>query len=566
MAAENERSAFDRMVTTISDDERKDMLDKVSRSAQEEEDDDVSSLPVNEQEYKTSLSIRLQQESFLRRLWIKIKSALFNITPEDIYNTSLINHIAHDVEHTYPGLISHRRSVLTLGTYEKLFMIRKVQEFFMPYIESYESNPGLYYYYLSLVVMPEITEQIQQNSDPYKFPFTKNLTTETRVQLIKKIDDALDSLPESKRTAMYMCVRSIEWLKAFNRMHVDSLIRNFTPAKECLYNLSRSDFASIAKVMNVVNIPGNEALVALFSFYYNTTADNPNQGDEEQLVSEFINGAHLHIEEIRSFSSGLPVKDIARLVFDNALYDSRPFGGGEDWFVKFKSQWRINFDTRWNQWLFDYKKYRVQIKIKTYFDYDDLPLLPVRPWTKLWTGYPFRYELSMGFIWLFFGTIVKTIEAVLKTLMLEGDFVVKENSAEYTDNFRFLQNIRNDFAVFNASLSDGGEVAAALNSLGHSPDKDPSSRAGFTAVMNDVEDTAQSFIEKAGKWFRSMKGLIGAIVNGAESQYYGGLTNWSKIGGRQNKEFKENLSAAYMLIDHAYDILTEAEGLDSSSV
>lgn len=566
MAPDNSMSGFDRMVSSMSDDERKDMLNKVSRSSKEENEDVISVLPADDPNFRESLSLRLQQESFLRRLWIKIKAALFNIRQEDIYNTSLITRLAHDVEHTYPGLISHHRSVLTLGTYEKLYMLRKVQEFFMPYVESYESNPGLYYYYLSTVIIPDIAEEIQKAVDPYKFPFTKNLTSETRVQLIKKMEDALDNLPESKRTMMYMCVRSIEWLTAFNRMHVDSLIKNFTPSKECLYNIARSDFASIAKIMNVVNLPANEALVALFSFYYNTTAENPNKGDEEQLVNEFINGVQLHIEEIRSFSAGVPVKDLARIVFDNSLYDSKPFGGGEDWFVKFKSQWRTNFDIRWNQWLFDYKKYRMQIKIKTYFDYDGIPLLPVRPWKKLWTGYTFRYEMSMGFIWMFFDSIIKAHEPILKTVMLEGDFIIKENTIEFADDFRTIQNMRNDFAAFNASLAENGDIGSVLAGLGHNPERASSSRETFDAVMSDVDESSQNFIEKAGKWFRSVKSILGAVVNGSESQYYGGLSNWSKIGGRQNKEFKENLSLVYTVVDHAYDVLTEAESLDSSAM
>jgi hypothetical protein len=349
-------------------------------------------------------------------------------------------------------------------------------------------------------------------------------------------------------------------------MHVDSLIKNFTPSKECLYNIARSDFASIAKIMNVVNLPANEALVALFSFYYNTTAENPNKGDEEQLVNEFINGAQLHIEEIRSFSAGVPVKDLARIVFDNSLYDSKPFGGGEDWFVKFKSQWRTNFDIRWNQWLFDYKKYRMQIKIKTYFDYDGIPLLPVRPWKKLWTGYTFRYEMSMGFIWMFFDSIIRAHEPVLKTVMLEGDFLIKENTIEFADDFRTIQNMRNDFAAFNASLAENGDIGSVLAGLGHNPERASSSRETFDAVMSDVDESSQNFIEKAGKWFRSVKSILGAVVNGSESQYYGGLSNWSKIGGRQNKEFKENLSLVYTVVDHAYDVLTEAESLDSSAM
>lgn len=564
MEADKERSTFDRMVSTISSDERKDMLDKVSKASKEEDSLKRSLLSDSEEDYKVSLTVRLQQESFLKRLWIKIKSAFFSIPPEEAYNTSLIAHIAREIEHIHPGLISHKRGLLTVGTYEKLYMIRKVQEFFMPYIESYERNPGLYYYYLSLIVMPEITEEIEKSSDPYKFPFTKNLTSETRVQLIKKIEDSLDALPEVKRSSMYMCVRSVEWLKAFNRMYVDSLVKTFSSSKECAYHDSRSDFVSIAKIMKSVNIPSNEALSALFSLHYNTTSESPDKTKEEHFIKEFLTAANLHAEEIRNFSSSVPVRDLARLIFNNALYDSASFGGGEDWFVKFKSQWRSNFDVRWNQWLFDYKKYRLQIKVKTYFDYDNLPLLPFRPWVKVHKGYSFKYELSMGFLWQFFNTAVRTAESVLKTVMLEGDFSIKENAGEFADDFRFLQSVRDEFASLNASLSSSGEITASLLKTAHASDKE-ASHISFNSIMSDLEERALSFIDRCGKWFRSMKALLAPIVNGSDNQYYAGLTNLSKLGGRQNKEFRESLSSAFVLIEHAYDILTESEGLDSNT-
>ena len=75
---------------------------------------------------KEILSVRFHQESFLIRLWIKLKSAFLNIPVEDVYNSSMIARIAHDIERNFPGLIDYRHGVLLNEFFERTNQLIKL--------------------------------------------------------------------------------------------------------------------------------------------------------------------------------------------------------------------------------------------------------------------------------------------------------------------------------------------------------------------------------------------------------------------------------------------------------
>ena len=61
-----------------------------------------------------------------------------------------------------------------------------------------------------------------------------------------------------------------------------------------------------------------------------------------------------------------------------------------------------------------------------------------------------------------------------------------------------------------------------------------------------------------------MRNLMSGILSEKITAYYGPLVNLMRLGGRDNKEFREKLSKAKFSIDHSYEILQEIEPLDLS--
>ncbi len=555
----NEMSTFDRMVSGISDDERKEILSKVKKS------DTTQSISnsvneVRDENIKVALYTRFQQEGFFLRLWLKIKSAIFSIPVENLYNTSMVARIAHEVEHNFPGIIDHRHSILTSSFYEKVLQLRGVQRFFQPFFSFYAENTGRFYHYLGTVLMPDVSERAEKETDPYQYPFTKNLSKETRLSLLQKLDNIMDTLPELQRAYMYSSIKSLEWLFAFCRMDLESLLSAFSNNRDCNYAIARSAFSTFSKIMNICNIPASDSLNALFKFYLK---EGPVNSDTDFNEEKFSASAENETNLLEVFSQTVPVKDVARVVFDNALYEPGIYSGGEEWFLKFKSQWRMNFDVRWNSWMTDYKKFRLSIRIKNYFEHPELPLFPQRPWTKLWTGVTFKYELALGFMNYFFNDVLKSYDETLKILMLEGDFLIKDNAIEYTDDMNLIHKVRSSLTYLETQLMPTGEFGAEFEKLRENTEGWKSSREKSEVLMEDIEKYVLRDIDDFGKICRSLKNIFDAVVNGIESESYGALSNFMKIQGKNNKRFRENVSMAAAAFEHGYELLTEAEAIDT---
>ncbi|MBO4404662.1 MAG: hypothetical protein J5780_04950 [Treponema sp.] len=559
MSANNaeEFTNFDRMASGIPDHERKAILSKVRNNSSDSQE--KITIREEKENIKLSLAQHLQQEGFFTRLWIKIKSAFLGVPVEDLYNSSVVSRIAHEIERNFPGLIDWDRSVLTSNFYEKLLQLKNIQMFFKKYIDFYSKNAGRFYFYMGRFMMGELSDKALADSDPYQYPFTKNLSKETRLSLLQKLDSVLDTIPEEVRSQMYSCVRSIEWLSAFTRLYLDGFINSFSEnGKECNFTMARTDFSQFSKIMNVSNIPDSETIQALHSFWKDENASDEN-------TSSFTVHAENELAGITAFSQMVPVKDVAKVVFENSLYDPGIYSGGEDWYVKFRTQWKIKFDSRWASWMTDYKKYRLKIKMRNYYDAQELPVFPVRPWTELWGNVVFKQDLALGFMWYFFMKLLPSFFDVLKTVMLEGDFAIKENAIEFTDDINIMRQVTTSLEELRKDLLPEGIMGIEFGKLKGKPVFKKSVKESIDVLMDDLSNRTSVMIDQFGAICRSLKPILDAVVNGAESEAYGPLTNFMKIRGRENKFFRENLAIAAANFEHGYELLLESEVIDSPS-
>lgn len=556
------RSNFDRMVSGISDDERKDLLSRVQKG----QDDEL--FPDDRRELKDSLkstlNIRFRQEGFFVRIWLKLKAAFLGMPLEDVYNTTMVSGIARDIERNFPGYINYHRSCLIAPFYDKLVQIKEIQEYFRPCMDYYSQNTSRFYFFLGSIVMNESTKKAIADSDPYQYPFTKNLTKESRVLLLQKMDDVLDNLPEYPRAQMYADVKTVEWLSAFCKLYLDDLIASFSGnEKDCDFSMARADFSQFARIMSCCNPCDTDTIQALFQFYQQ---GNPSVVQGEDAAIDFATHGENELALLTTFSQGMPVKDIAKVVFNNALFDCGIFSGGEDWYMRYKAQWKTNFDSRWASWMKDYNKYRLRIKLNSYFNTAILPSFPVRPWENLWGDLHFNYEITIGFVWFFFKDLIPQYSDVLKILMLEGDFAIKENAALYTDMIHSINQVSSMLDALKLDLSEKGETGQEFYKIIEKQETRKTGRENAQGLLDDVYKRCSAIVDQFGTICRTLKCIFDAVINGMETDEFGPITNLMKIHGRENKNYRERLSLTAAVFEHAYEVLQEAEAIDSSGV
>lgn len=564
-------STFDSLVTGISTSEREKMLNKMQKG-QTVGNGALGAMQQRNQDNEADgdLSSQLKKQSIFRQIFLWVMATITNSSIDDVFNKFLVSGIAKNIEKEAPGILDYKHKVLGQVFYDKLVQLKKAADFFAPALAAYEADSDSFYVLLGYIIMPSIGESIEKESDPYQYSFQKTITKEMRAALISKMDDVLESIPVQNKNEVYACVRCAEWLKQFVKIPFSRMINLFANSsentKECLLAQMKAEFSDFARVMcNYVPIT-DELIQALFIFSGKKEKFTGFEAldDAAMAGTEYVNSAAGEFGVIKMFVQSVPVYDLAKVVFENSLYIPEAYGGGEDWLVRYKAKWKALFDVRWDEWNRDYKKEKLKVKILSYFGMSDFPLFPFRPWAKLASSSaPFQYELTMGFIYSFMKKVYKLYFNTLETAAVEGDFALRENRLEYTDTFNSFSVLNDNIDSFANSLSGGGEFGLQFGLYEVEDGLSQNDVQEIKVIMEDVEKEALDIINLFGKSCRSIIDLIGGMTGEQVTPYYGPLTNLAKIGGRENKQFRERLSQARSGIRHAYEIVKDLEPLDS---
>lgn len=560
---QQDNSNFNGLVNGISPYERQVLLNRITKT--EEKLDKKSSENDKSDYVENSLQEQLSRVSLLQRFIFWLRATFTGTTVEGVFNAYLLSKLASSVEHSYKLVINYKRAVLSSSYYDKLSLLHSAQDFFQEAIELYDQSPDKFYTILGRVIMPEIMDEIFKVSDPYQYPFTKELNKEMRLNLINKMEKIEDNIPQDKRIEMYNAVRSMEWLKSFVNLPFTRFLTKFSMDangnRECLFTQCTNEVTAFSKVFCEQKPITEELLKAIETFVGSRRREKVSRDGEVSTVS-FQEEAAAQISVINAFTEGIPIDSITKLVLGNAVYRAEGIAGGEDWLVKFKMHQKTVFDARWEEWIHEYKKQKIKIKLVSYFSIPEFPTFPYRPWTELWDGVVFHYELTLGFLYNFFKIVYPEYERTLKVIALEGDFSVKENRVEFTDSMNELNQMYQDLTMLASQLTGAGEFGQAFAKFKGVHTKSKSTVEKVDVLMSDVERIAFTLISNFGKTCRSMENILLGMLGEKISPYYGPLTNLSKIKGAENKEFRESLERTKNGILHAFDLVKDLEPLD----
>ncbi|MBR4004578.1 MAG: hypothetical protein IKI90_01895 [Treponema sp.] len=572
MAKNGNDSTFNELVTEISNEERTRIL-KGMKQGQTVETSAVNNDYEQEknQTAESSLKEQLKKQSLFLQIWYWIKATFSNTSVEDVFNKSLVNAIAREIEHTSPGIIDFRKKSLTLGFYDKFCQLKKAADFFAPYLSLYEENPGAMYTMLGMIIVPSVSSDIERESDPYQYALDKVVTAEMKSILVQKMDKILDGISTAKKSEMYAAVRGIEWLRQFVKIPFSRIISKFSTNQEgmcsSLFGLVKPDFSELTRVMSNYVPLTDDTVQALYLFFQRKSkisgfADGVEEGGEGG--KEFANAAATQNSVIKMFVQTVPIYKLAKVVYENSQYIPEAYGGGEDWFQKYRAQWKLMFERRWNNWESDCKKEKLKIKLMSYFRMSKFPLFPYRPWEKIDGGPLFHYELTLGFIHSFFKNEFPTFNQALAQTSVEGDFALKENRVEFSETLNLLIKINDSLELLASQLSPGGEYGQQFTKWENTKTRTNTDTVILDGTMEEIDAAASDIINQFGKACRSMRNLMSGILSEKITAYYGPLVNLMRLGGRENKEFREKLGKAKFSIDHSYEILQEIEPLDLS--
>lgn len=569
MNDDQHRGSFDELVAGISSDERKYLLAKIN---QNREHSFPLVQPAREETDGFTLDIKLNSESFLYKLFLWIRSLISKKHKLEIYNDDLIRALARKINKNHPGIVDMQNGLILSLFYEKLKELKNAADFFKPYFNIFNENPGKFYVFMSTFIAPEIASSINAEADPYSVPFEKEGTKEVRSSLLKKMEGILKDIPQKSRAVMYDAVKSLNWLKRFSELPYTHFLAQFTAIVSenytCPFTNAQTDFNALANVLSDARSIPNEALEALFLFPQRKGGATVElDQDTEKSMREFLSKSAAAISMVQMFISTVPFFALGKVIFSDYDWQIETFGGAEDWFVKFKEEWKIVFDERWESWLRDRKKSQLADVLMEKFGILSFPELPYRPWTNLWGGVPFRCEMTGGFLYWFATVKYEEIIGVLNVLVLEGVFLNNDNRAEFSEAMNKFAEINHQVQLFGESLNEKGSVGSVFAKLIADHVRTLKGQNMVNSMILNAETSVRGWESSFCECCRTIEKVLAGILDDEKTdKKYESIQNLMTIKGRENRAYRDNLQAEREVLLESRRILAEIEPLDLPKV
>jgi len=567
MLQKDNKDAFDKLIAGLSADERREMLNRINANAPQtvqfvDVDDNIKDIPGN-------LKLRLNNESVIYKFLLWVRSVFSKRPSEKIYNDDLLMRIAKKVNKEHPGLVNHHAAVLDSVFYERLRTLKEAADFFKPYFSFVDAAQGEFYVFLSSFVVPELSDRINRNADPFTLPFSRNPTPDVKTELLRKLDDLLNGIEPQSRSKLYYAITSLNWLKQYTRLpfiHFSSQFTNIAGANyTCPYGNAVNDYDVFGSLFAHVTPISSESLEALYLFSQKKDlTSNAQSKDIERAVKEFMAVANSHLATIQMFITGVPVIKVGKLV--NLDYDWEPgnIGGAEAWFPSFRSHWRKILEVRWNDWLRERKKNLLSASLKNDFGLTSFPTMLYAPWKKLWSDVSFAYELTGGFISWFAMEKYDEIINTMNDVMLEGIFLRSENRQEYSEGMNNFVNANKKMQELIEKLSPSGAFGLAFEEIATSKIRTLQVQNQIDSMMSstetDVADIYKKFVQGAKQIDDVYKGFFEDIKDGVHES----LQNWTSIKGHQNREWRDKLRNIFIMLKRVIFYLSELEPIDQA--
>ncbi|MBR5096252.1 MAG: hypothetical protein IK094_03995 [Treponema sp.] len=566
--AEKQLSTFERLVSLISEDERKDLLDKMRPL---EGDPDSRSLEsVKDPSMRADeivLEENLKQESIIYRLILWLRSILTSTTTQQLYNDDKIMSLFRKLNREYPGLVDYRGALLLGIFYEKLLELRKAADFFRPYLDVIYENIGGFYVFLGSIVAPEVTQRMNSEVDPMSLPIDREVTGELRASFLRKMDDVIKEIPSHRRAYLYQCAASVDWLYQFTRLPFERFVSAFanglSDSQVARFESVTSELNAFSKVLcNGKSMPA-EAFESIYLFSAKKMVPASSEAkDEDSRAKEFMDKANSFFTIIHMFINSVPLRYVNKVVYNNIQWQPEQFSGAEDWFAKYKDHWKKLFDEQWNAWLKEKRRVGLNKRLKENFDIESVPLLPDRPWAQMWGGIDFHYENTAGFLLWFVSKKQNEVVEPLKILLLEGQFVNKDNRAEFANTLNELSQISSRMYSFEEDISNKGQTGMVFEKLASEHLRTLAAQSKIDTLIIEkeaiVKSTKNSFCDQA----RSVLNILNGVFAEKKDTRYDGIQNLASIQGSQNANFRASLMKSKTVFAAALDVLKELEQID----
>jgi hypothetical protein len=536
----DESQIFGSLVSGLSQTERKNLLEKLSRYAslpQEmlyEAESDAGFVPVHQEAYA--------HLPWYTRMFFVLFGFFQGISPAQFFENRRIARIGKWINQTAPGMYDCQRDLLLPGLHKRLTNLKDAAQFFYKVLDqSINRNKGAFYAFLGSLEMEDIHSRLNEKTDPEllineDFQFSE---AELRQIVLSNLEESLALIREDQKNAMYANTRSLHCLKALSTYSFNRLILNFSnkgaQGPICTAGIVKDQLISLQNVLfSLKYAPSMALLESLFVFTIQGHLKD-KKTDVAMEMDRLLAQAEKSLGIIHDFNHEVPLTQILRCTSRDLTVIPLDISGGEEWFLVYRDHWKQYVNDRLTQYIQTKGQQKLINSINQFFKRTNITALDYAASTSNPQGFPVKGHLCLSFLLTFYSAVfTEQVNEFLESILLGGIFYNREDRTAFTESYNELMKLEEIIRQFEIRISPMGDFGKRYASAQMDRPVSSLRRHKIISVIDEANQEVFKIVETAGIALEGIINILERILKTAPGGESLVLINMTQLAGKGN--------------------------------
>jgi len=390
---------------------------------------------------------------------------------------------------------------------------------------------------------------------------------ELRQIAFRAMDNALATITEEHRNAMYFDARTLNCLKELSSFLFDRVImafehNNSQGTTACTASMIRELLDSLNSILHsLVVVPPMTLLESLFVFILQDRAEDAAFDIGREMRGLLIK-AEESLEVIREFNKQVPLTWVLRCSSRMMAYKPRQISGGEDWFVVYRDFWKRRIETLFSDFMKDRRSRELLNSFRYFLKGTSLKILGNTQSEASPDGLPIKGAFALSFLLTFYSVVfMPDINKTLRPILIDGDFHRKENRSEFAESYNNLIKLEDDIKKFELEISPAGDYGKRYAHVRQEMSMLPVRRRKIQLVLEEASKDAAKIQEQARDAGRSMINILNGILGRDTRGRYEGLSNLTSFAGK-GPQFLSGVEETIQLFQRFNKLLDDIDAME----
>ncbi|MBN1797426.1 MAG: hypothetical protein JW822_02545 [Spirochaetales bacterium] len=566
-----ELSSFDRLVQELSLTQRKELLERIERSAKISQEPLITILPEKTQD---DIQAVYEHLSLFKKILLFLKALFAGKKKQEILEEVLLNRLKKQIAHQTHGLVDFKYSLFLEEMKNELDELSKAAFFFKnAMLKCFGKEKSNFIAFLGSFELPSTHERLVNEVNPRRIIAETSGKEDPNIKLEmeRRLRDILDNIPEEERKKTYLDSQALYYLYSFCMFPFEELLERFNynhfkGKLSCEFSDISKKLVDLAEIMQSVVVPPSvSALKAVFLYFNEDNLEESDFNLEDQLTEEFKRTEEALVK-IRLFNKKIPLVILLKIVKKNYCFSIEALKGGEDWLVLYKNYWLTRLGGLYKEYMNKMRINKIEEQVLEFLKVKDFPQVkyyhPHYYGRELVIGHWRSLALIKGFaLNMFPGIMLRP----LKILLVNGEFYKDSNRVEFTDCFNYVSNLGNTITAFEKKLTPPeGEYALKLEKITENKSPPKIELKNTQMLFKKIDSQAREILDQTTSYLQTLKLLVNGVLYSEMGGKYDTISNIGFIGGRENPLLVKDWEKILHLIRQLLEILNNIRTIELS--